>query len=500
MKTCIKNCFLLPTLLAVLGWLATVRVPAQTFQILHQFTYTPSGTDGAYPVAGLTGAGTTLFGTCTFGGGGDSEGVVFSIGTNGAGFKTLATFPDPGDYPDYQTNVVGFNPYAGVTLANGLLYGAAANGGPNATGTLFAVSTNGTGFSVLFAFDGFPPVTYPPATFDGANPSATLILSGSILYGMAPEGGTNVAGTIFSLPAGGGVMNWVHAFNSSGFEPLGGVTLSGDKLYGTTSSGVVETDGPTFGQTYPGTIFSINTDGTGYTNLYIFTGGNDGGTPQGNLLVSGNTIYGTASGYWPYDSGTVFSIKTDGTGFTTLHAFSALNNNTNVDGAIPVAGLVLSGNLLYGVAQLGGANGSGTVFAVDPATLAFTVLHTFGPLDENTFTNTDGANPTGQLFLSGNTLYGTAQNGGWGGYGTIFSLPASVAVAAGIPELSIALTSAKAIISWPTNLTGDTLQTTTNLSSAAVWNVVTPAPVVTGGNYTVTNPVTGSRRFYRLSQ
>ncbi len=88
-------------------------------------------------------------------------------------------------------------------------------------------------------------------------------------------------------------------------------------------------------------------------------------------------------------------------------------NNTN--GAGPVAGLTLSGNTLYGTTDQGGANGYGEVFSVPLAGGSPTVLASFN--------YTNGVNPPyGGLTLSGNTLYGTTVGGGANGYGTVFAL------------------------------------------------------------------------------
>ncbi|MSU34593.1 MAG: PKD domain-containing protein [Pedosphaera sp.] len=70
------------------------------------------------------------------------------------------------------------------------------------------------------------------------------------------------------------------------------------------------------------------------------------------------------------DSGTLFSLHTDGTDFATLHSFTARKPNpsgiyTNADGDLPVGNLVLSGSLLYGTTEAGGAHGYGMVFALD---------------------------------------------------------------------------------------------------------------------------------------
>src|SRR5207248_2479205 len=63
------------------------------------------------------------------------------------------------------------------------------------------------------------------------------------------------------------------------------------------------------------------------------------------------------------------ALNTDGTGFTILHTFTATSGAipgayTNSDGAGPFGGLILSGNTLYGTAEGGGSSGSGTVFSL----------------------------------------------------------------------------------------------------------------------------------------
>src|SRR5439155_292421 len=68
-------------------------------------------------------------------------------------------------------------------------------------------------------------------------------------------------------------------------------------------------------------------------------------------------------------NGTVFAVNTDGMGFTNLHSFTAVSTNssgvyTNSDGLYSIAGLVISGGTLYGTAQGGGSLGGGTVFRI----------------------------------------------------------------------------------------------------------------------------------------
>src|SRR6266446_1694376 len=106
--------------------------------------------------------------------------------------------------------------------------------------------------------------------------------------------------------------------------------------------------------------------------------------------------------------------------FTILHSFTALNGNTNSDGALPQTGLILSGNALYGTASYGGSSSNGAVFTVNTDGTGFTNLHSFAAL--NNSTNSDGAYPRDALILSGNTLYGTAYQGGTSGAGTVFKI------------------------------------------------------------------------------
>src|SRR2546423_13879712 len=70
------------------------------------------------------------------------------------------------------------------------------------------------------------------------------------------------------------------------------------------------------------------------TILHSFVN-SDGAEPKG-LFLSGNTLYGTAWSGGSSGNGTVFKVKTDGTGFTTLHSFTILSPlGTNSDGGGP---------------------------------------------------------------------------------------------------------------------------------------------------------------------
>lgn len=487
MKNRIKQLFVEPLLVAVLGWVVVAQVPAQTFTTLHSFTATDtSGTnlDGTFPLGGVILSGNTLYGTAREGGSG-GEGTVFAMNTDGTGFRTLHAFT--AFTATNQPGFVGLNtdgalPSATLALSGNTLYGAAAFGGTSGWGTVFAINTDGTGFTNLYVFSGS----------DGIAPDV-LILSGGTLYGITFEGGStgNLAlGTVFAINTDGTGFTTLYDFTGAndGLLP-NGMTLGGTTLYGVTGSG-----GTPQGQSN-GTVFQLNTDGTGFTTLYSFspTAPSDGANPRGGLVSSGSTLYGTASSGGTGTAGTVFKLNTDGTGFAVLHNFTGngVNLVTNSDGAVPY-GLTLSGSTLYGTALWGGSAANGTVFKLNTDGSGFTVLHDFSAGS----TNSDGARPFLGLLLSGNTLYGTTEVGGSAGNGTVFSI--SLAVTS--PQLSITPAGGSVVLSWPTNATGFTLQSTTNLASPAVWTAVSPGPVVINGQNIVTNPISGTQQFYRLSQ
>ena len=224
------------------------------------------------------------------------------------------------------------------------------------------------------------------------------------LYGTANGGGSFTGGgTVFKLNTDGSGFTVLKDFTNSidGANPIGGLELSGATLYGTTANG---------GNYGCGTVFSVNTDGSGYTVLKYFAGyfGNDGANPVAALVLSGTTLYGTTLYGGNYGVGTVFKVNTDGSGYAVLKFFSG------DEGEYPFAGLLLSGTTLYGTTRSGGSSWNGTVFSINTDGTGCTVLHSF--------TGSDGANPVAGLVLFGTTLYGTTSYGGSSGNGAVFGV------------------------------------------------------------------------------
>jgi uncharacterized repeat protein (TIGR03803 family) len=413
MKTSkMKNPFLLPVLIVSLNLILAGRAMAQTFTTLHNFTAgsgsfpNVTNSDGASPLGQLLLSGDTLYGAA-LSGGSSGNGTVFKINTDSNGFTNLYNFTGGND---------GANPEAGLVLSGNTLYGTADQGGWG-DGTVFAINTNGTGFKNLHSF---------ALSSDGGEPVGGLILSGNTLYGTTIRGG-GAYGTIFAVNSDGTDFAKLNTFliGNEGANPEAGLILSGNTLFGTTYQGGSSGLGTVFAVNTEGAGFTI------LHNFPVAPyGTNSGGAqPHACLILSGNRLYGTTEQGGIGGNGTVFAINTNGTGFTTLHSFTASSDPfpsvINHDGANSQASLILSGNTLYGTAVNGGSSGSGTVFAVSTDGTSFTTLYTFTATSTNSsgaYTNSAGLNPDGGLIFSGNILYGTARYGGSSGNGTLFAL------------------------------------------------------------------------------
>ena len=458
------------------------RASSQTFSVLHSFSPLATNSVGSYtnndggaPSGASVLSGKTLYGATTQGGvfGG---GTVFAVNTDGTGFKVLHAFTaldngtnSDGSYAQFFSMngtqyIVLQTP--GLAVSDGMLYGTTASGGIWGGGTVFAINVDGSGFTNLYSFNS--------TNTDGRYPRGGIVLLGHRLYGTAE--------TVFSVGTDGTGFTNLHTFSFfDGVDP-NGLTSFGNTLFGTTYVGGYS-GGSSFSTPY-GTVFSLQPDGTNFKVLYNFRNGTEG-DPQAGVVVSDGSVYGITPGL-------VFKVSADGTGFWILHRFEAAS------GSAP-SGLVLSGNTLYGTKPgLLSASG-GVLFAVNTDGTGFTNLYSFAPATPSgdyppfSYTNSQGANPFGELVLSGTTFYGTAQTGGTGGSGTVFKIFFP-------PPLSIVASGANLILTWPTNALGFTLQVTTNLLSETVWRNVPQFPVVLNGQNLVVLPVSAPRQFYRLSQ
>jgi uncharacterized repeat protein (TIGR03803 family) len=283
-----------------------------------------------------------------------------------------------------------------------------------ALGPLALPAQTTTSFLVLHTFSALSG--NPLANNDGASPLAGLALSGHTLFGTTADGGGAGFGTVFQVNTDGSGFRSLYTFTNGvdGATPMAPLLVAGGMLYGTASAG---------GSASYGTVFALDTGGSNFSTLYTFTNGTDGAEPESGLLLSGSTLYGTTAGTTSGSSyGTVFMMNTNGSGFNVLHQFSApsLPHYTNGDGFLLSGPLFLSGNTLYGVATDGGANGCGTLFTIASDGSSFGPALSFAAASGYPSTNGGGANPQGGVVLSGTLLFGAADAGGSYGWGTVY--------------------------------------------------------------------------------
>lgn len=282
-----------------------------TESVLHVFA--ANGSDGLAPTANLIfgSNGSFLLGT-TSAGGTSGLGTAFGLNPQSVSLDERVIHSFTGS-PDGQSPanglVLGFRSlYFGTTPFGGT--GTACLGG---CGTVFALAPpsgkrRNWGQQVIYSFT---------RGADGYLPLAGLVADSSgILYGTAAGGG-NGAGTVFSLtPPSRSQRQWtettLYSFlpTSDGDAPEVGSLVIGDGgvLYGTTigGGGVL---GTVFSLTPP------TTPGGQWTEaiLHRFTGGSDGAQPLGGLFLFNNTIYGVTqfgggSRNCPTGCGTVFQV------------------------------------------------------------------------------------------------------------------------------------------------------------------------------------------------
>jgi len=311
----------------------------------------------ANPSGLMEGADSGFYGTTGFGGTA-GLGTVFRVNADGSGFADLHDFSHDSGGP--------YEPVAGLVEGpDGFLYGTTQGGGVSQLGCAFKVSTNGTGFAVLHQFAGT----------DGSNPESPLILGqDGALYGTTDTGGASAVGgvsgmgTIFRLSTDGATQTVLHSFMGMGGDgqyPLtaGLVQGSDGMLYGVTQQGGSTANGPNSGL---GTVFKLNPDGSRFAVLHNFAGPPaDGDYPNATLVLgSDGFLYGTTEFGGSSNSGVVFQIGTDGSGYRVLYHFGSSPN----DGKYPATTFVQARDGgLFGMTKFGGADNFGTVFRLAPS-------------------------------------------------------------------------------------------------------------------------------------
>jgi len=447
---------ILSVLFLLCGWLTTSAQTGAVLTSLYSFTGT---NDGASPQAGLVQAsGGNFYGTTTYGGT-YGFGAIFEISATGR-LTSLYSFTGTND---------GAWPWAGVVPgSDGNFYGTTDGGGTNGgNGTVFQFSTNGS-LTSLHSFTGGT---------DGAGPVGGLVRgSDGNFYGTTSGGGTNGRGTVFQFSTKGSLTS-LYSFTggSDGAFPMDTLVQGRDgNFYGTTGGHAPH---------YPCGVFKISANGA-LTALYAFSPPYLE-FPAGLVQGSDGNFYGTTDYGGTYGRGSVFQISADGA-LTNVYSFTG-----GSDGGYPTDALVPgSDGSFYGTTGFGGntnlnnGNGYGTVFNVT-TNGALTGLHSFSGTN-------DGANPYAALAQgSDGNFYGTTQYGGTNSLGTVFRLTVK-------PPLTMTVSGANVLLSWPTNYgSAWFLQKTVDLGAAGFVSITLPEPpMILNGQFIVTLPINTDQKFY----
>ncbi|MDB6092492.1 MAG: type sorting protein [Verrucomicrobia bacterium] len=347
--------------------------------------------EGGTPLDGFIQASDgTLYAT-TSAGGSAGNGTVMKIQPDGSGFAVLHSFLGAGD---------GALPSDGLVEAtDGALYGVTPNGGASNSGTIFKIQRSGAGYSVLHSFTN--------GASDGGSPHGRLVQgSDGALYGTTYYGGTALAGTVFKVNLDGSGYTLLYSFSapgsvSDGMNPNGGVFEANDgRLYGTTRNG---------GTVGAGVVFRLMRDGSAYSIVHNFTGG-QGDFDSRSRLIQGSdgALYGTAYGFINFyggvsDYGCVFKLNPDGSGYRVIRTFAG----GNYDGGFPGVKLIKAANgSLYGATNGGnayyggGTIGNGSLFRVNEDGTGYSELYAF------TGGDSDGYIPTALVQASNGDFYG----------------------------------------------------------------------------------------------
>lgn len=350
------------------GTAVAVNTKSGAGTVLYIFCAQQNCTDGDMPEANLLDVKGTFYGTTYVGGKSCTTdfppgcGTVFSLNPATGAETVLHSFGSGTD---------GAFPTAGLIDVKGTLYGTTPYGGTGCynsnacgQGTVFSINPSSGAEAVVYSFCSQKNCT------DGNQPTfAGLIDVDDRLYGTTIVGGASGGGTVFMIDPKTGAETVVHSFGGStdGENPIAGLIEVNGILYGTTSEG-----GDANCQNYCGTVFSVNPKTGAEKVLHSFGGSTDGAYPEAGVIsmkgmLYGTTAFGTTNGHEHHCAdcgGTVFSVNPRTGAETVLYSFCSKKKCR--DGKFPFAGLIAVNGTLYGTTYVGGAYDDGTVFAITP--------------------------------------------------------------------------------------------------------------------------------------
>lgn len=364
---------------------------AGAYRSLGEFSGTAGTRAGANPAGGLMlNVDGALYGVTEFGGT-NTFGVGFKITTAASPVYTvLRHFADPTGSQPVGTLVRG---------SDGQLYGATANGGVSARGTLFKITTTGT-HTLLANFTG-----ETGATLGSAPRASPCVAADGLFYLLTSAGSTGNMGSFCKISSAG-VFTAISSLSlGAGWMPSGMPVASG--------SGSLLFPMAAGGTAGGGNVSSVSTAGTVSTLAAL--GGTLGTYADGGLRAVSGNFYGVTARGGASARGTLYRY-TPGTGTALVLAY------TTSAGSLGEGSLTLGADgLLYGVGREGGASSRGSIYKVTTAGVRTRLISFTGSAGA-----APGGRPCGPLVLAGDgNFYGLTEDGGTTNVGVIFRLTAA---------------------------------------------------------------------------
>ncbi len=346
---------------------------SSTYTILRNFN-SSSATDGGKPHGSLVLASNgKLYGTTTIDGtvgGGNSYGTIFSYEISTSTYARLVVFSGTNSKnPESQL----------IQASNGRLYGVSTEGGTGDMGTLYSYNITSSAYTRLISFN---------QRLNGAEPSGALFkASNGLIYGLTEFGGSNNSGVLFSINPATNAFTKLYDFPFATYAKGGLMQASNGKLYGMTKTG---------GANGYGTIFSYDYSTSTFTTVYSLAA-LTGWDPHGNLMQASNgKLYGMTRYGGAPNKGVIFSFDYSTSTYTDLFDFTGADNGERPTGSLIQA----SNGKLYGGTTIGGTSGNGAIFSFNYTTLAFTKIMDCSSVNGNTIYGTPVIANDGKIYVS----------------------------------------------------------------------------------------------------
>jgi uncharacterized repeat protein (TIGR03803 family) len=394
------------------------RSPPTALKILHDFT---GGADGSSPGA-LFAIGDSLYGATLYGGTGCHPGGCGTIFRIRAGeYSVLYRFSGKVGSEPYSVTVDKDGTIFGTLETGGKpSYACGVSGTAYGCGIVYRLrEVNGIyQLETLYRFTG--------RQGDGGWPMPGLLLRNGVLYGTTLDGGDPVCqcGTVFSLlPSGTGYserVDYRFTGNGNGGRPNSGLVADrAGSLYGTA---------PQLFGTGPGSLlFKLTRSGSSYAYsvTYRFVGGSEDWPENSTVIKSDSSFYGVSFGGGSAGCnegcGSLFKVTGEASRYvgSTIYRF-----NGGWGGDEPLQPMVADEHgVLFGTADAGAECGNdlqcGVIYSLKPGPTGFgyQVLYRFKPSKSVRFPA-----PSAPLVLSNGSLFGTSAWGGADRSGSVFAL------------------------------------------------------------------------------